>query len=210
MPFTHHYLEYRTVLLRELCHGACDNETTYGLNISEIEGGIFIRISRDNMFWYQPNGEPGGYSFSKTALLGMHPNTRVCKNEWCSSEFYWSNLFVFLLENETYYDEFNNMEITFLEANESGALVRIHSFAPPEPIPPKSLLNNTGALNINGYLLMKVQKQINNEWQDYQIIVNENIPRIIQPNSYLALDLIWNEIGFTPTQEGDYRVYASF
>jgi len=77
---------------------------------------------------------------------------------------------------------------------------------------PKSKIQNTGANNIQGYLLMKVEKNVNGEWQDYQIVVNDletGTLRSIEGNSYLALDLIWNPYDVYIYEEGDYRVYVS-
>jgi parallel beta-helix repeat protein len=73
----------------------------------------------------------------------------------------------------------------------------------------KSLINNTGKDIIHGDLLMKVQKYDGTKWQDYEIIVNDSTPKTILPGKYLALDTVWADHGyFTPTEQGNYRVYA--
>ncbi|MBL7147867.1 MAG: VCBS repeat-containing protein [Nanoarchaeota archaeon] len=76
----------------------------------------------------------------------------------------------------------------------------------------KSKIQNTGTNNIQGYLLMKVEKLVEGFWQDYQIVVNDlqtsNL-RTIEGNSYLALDLIWNPYNIVINEEGNFRVYVS-
>ncbi|MFH1209287.1 MAG: FG-GAP-like repeat-containing protein [archaeon] len=77
---------------------------------------------------------------------------------------------------------------------------------------PKSKIQNTGSYVIQGYLLMKIQKNINGVWQDYQVVVNDlqtGTIRTIQGNSYLALDTIWNPYNVMINQTGNYRVYAA-
>lgn len=74
---------------------------------------------------------------------------------------------------------------------------------------PKSMVNNTASNNITGYLLMKVQK-FTSSWVDEEIIVNDTALRIIEGNSYLALDIVWNDSGaYTTTEQGKFRVYTA-
>jgi hypothetical protein len=79
-----------------------------------------------------------------------------------------------------------------------------------EPPKAKSLIQNTGEVPIQGYLLMKVQKKVGLNWIDYEVVVDETTPRIIEPGDYLALDLIWNPLNVVIDQSGDYRIYAAF
>jgi len=78
---------------------------------------------------------------------------------------------------------------------------------------PKSKIQNSESTYINGYLLMKVQKKMENYfWQDYQTVINDletNTVRSIEPYGYMALDLIWNPNDIIIYEEGDYRVYAA-
>ncbi|MBU2633944.1 MAG: S8 family serine peptidase [Nanoarchaeota archaeon] len=77
---------------------------------------------------------------------------------------------------------------------------------------PKSKIQNTGSLSIQGYLFMKIQKNVSGVWEDYQIVVNDlqtSTLRTIEGNSYLALDLIWNPYNVVISEEGNYRVYAA-
>jgi len=129
-PLTHYYLEHRNNLGLNNWNGPpYTNETTYGLNISKINNrGVLLRIGRDDMYWYS-NGQPEGYYWSPTWLLTMHPNAEVCGEE-LSPEGCWnfnsvSTIFTMLLKNETYSDNLNKMNITILDMNESGALVKI-------------------------------------------------------------------------------------
>ena len=73
---------------------------------------------------------PIGDWSTKTYLLSMHPNAEMCKIIYdgtlvCETPIFVASYFSYLLEGETYYDEFNKMSISVLEANESGALVKI-------------------------------------------------------------------------------------
>jgi len=73
---------------------------------------------------------------------------------------------------------------------------------------PKSQILNTGSIDITGYLFMEVQKSVNKTWQSHQVVVDETAPRTVEAESYLALDLIWNEQNVTINELGNYRVYA--
>jgi len=89
-------------------------------------------------------------------------------------------------------------------------------FIPPLPILPKSLINNTGPDSIMGYLLIKTQKEVNGQWMDYKLVLDElnqtvygtNL-RIINPGEYLALDLIFNPYNIRINEAGKYRIYAA-
>ena len=73
---------------------------------------------------------------------------------------------------------------------------------------PKSMINNTMTIDINGYLHMEIQKNIDGTWQAQQVIID--LQQVTIPaNSYLALDTIWQENGaYTTTELGEFRVYA--
>jgi len=83
----------------------------------------------------------------------------------------------------------------------------------------KSQIINREKTDLNGFLTMKVQKYINDHWDDVDIIV-ENIGQTIpcfntvfstsNKIKGLALDEIWNPIGWTATQPGQYRVNVEF
>ncbi|MBI3027625.1 S8 family serine peptidase, partial [Candidatus Woesearchaeota archaeon] len=74
----------------------------------------------------------------------------------------------------------------------------------------KSKIQNTGTTNIQGYLLMKVQKQTEYGWQDIKTVVNEDRQRIIRAGEFLALDTIWKDSGaYLVNESGALRVYAS-
>ncbi|MBL7148178.1 MAG: S8 family serine peptidase [Nanoarchaeota archaeon] len=104
-------------------------------------------------------------------------------------------------------DQDTKPEIMFVKEN--GGLAIFEYIYPKLP---KSLINNTGTNNIQGYLLMKVQKLVEGFWQDYEIVVNDSETgtlRNIEGNSYLALDLIWNPYNIVINEEGNFRVYVS-
>lgn len=85
---------------------------------------------------------------------------------------------------------------------------------------PESKIINEGNLQITGYLVMKVQKNIGGSWTDYQTIADETTPRTVEPSppgSYasgrdtqLKLDSIWNSANVRINEPGAYRAYASF
>ncbi len=126
---TSYYLECRTEFEAENITQEYNNEITYGLNYSEIENGVLIRLARDNFYRFDENGEPVGYYFPRTWLLSMHPNAEIIIDYGSHLEYnhrpYVATDFGFLLEGETYYDEFNNMAITVLDTNEEGGLIEI-------------------------------------------------------------------------------------
>ena len=80
----------------------------------------------------------------------------------------------------------------------------------------ESKINNTGSTNISGYLFMKIDYYDtgSEEWVLEQVVVNETTPRIINSESFLALDTIFNEekvgTGSFEHKNGTYRVYAAF
>ena len=78
----------------------------------------------------------------------------------------------------------------------------------PQPRPQSKLVNNE-YFDLTGYLTIKIQKQIQGNWVDYQTIVN-NLQKTIPSNNLIKLDLIFNPTGFTPTEAGQYRVIAEF
>ncbi len=130
---TDYYIEYRTnfdkIKSKEWLLNLLNNKTNYGLNFSLIEKGILITLGRNNMYAYE-GGITQRYLSTWTFLLTLHPNSRVCETRddgdgVCFNESLFSSYFAMILPGETYADEFNKMRITILEANESGALVKV-------------------------------------------------------------------------------------
>ncbi len=81
-----------------------------------------------------------------------------------------------------------------------------------EQIPVESTIFNAGPTELTGYLIMKIQKQVDGEWQDYREIVNEfaaNNPRTINPNEKLNLADIFNSKNYM-AEEGSFRLNAEF
>ena len=75
--------------------------------------------------------------------------------------------------------------------------------------PGKSQIKNSSNQNVAGLLSMKVQKKVGVQWVDVQSILS-NSSKTIPANGVLALDLIWNPLGFTANQSGTFRVFGEF
>ena len=75
----------------------------------------------------------------------------------------------------------------------------------------KSMINNTGSTAFNGYLLLKIQKNVSNVWSDFKIIINDTSSRNITNMTALALDTIWFNAGaWTSNETGTFRVFGQF
>ncbi|MBU2100570.1 hypothetical protein KKG83_04320 [Candidatus Micrarchaeota archaeon] len=99
-PPTHYYIEYRLL----------DSD------IFQRGYGVFIVIGKDD--WSRPTEDVKG--FENGWLLNLHPgNSEICGDTGCE------DLYFFLEENQTYYDQFNEMSVSVLSADESGALIDI-------------------------------------------------------------------------------------
>jgi len=75
----------------------------------------------------------------------------------------------------------------------------------------KSIINNPLDSELNGRLLMSILKFNNDErdWRDFETVFDDNIN--VPAQDSLALYELWeNSGGFSPTQEGDYKVSAEF
>ncbi len=135
---TNYYLEYVETIDKEYLFGVYSqcSEDTYGINLTSPEGGLLLRLGRDNMDWY-----------TQTWLINTHPNAQICcGNNPCKTDSYYSNRFAFILEGETYYDELNEMNITFIEQTPEGAIVRVVTQYTLE-----GDINGDGLLNIDDY-----------------------------------------------------------
>ncbi len=101
---THYYVEYRT------------QPNIWPIGNDTLNGkGVFIKLG-------------GSESHNPLSLLIMNPNAQECWIDEYSDQylcFDYSNYYSYLLKNETYSDSFNQMNITVLDMNESGALVKI-------------------------------------------------------------------------------------
>ena len=76
---------------------------------------------------------------------------------------------------------------------------------------PQSILNNLGNNVINGYLLIKIEKEDNGEWRDYQVVIddlNEQLERTISPKNFIKLDELFNLKNIKIVEGGAYRVVA--
>ncbi|MEA2036998.1 MAG: S8 family serine peptidase [Nanoarchaeota archaeon] len=75
----------------------------------------------------------------------------------------------------------------------------------------RSMIHNTGTIDITGYLLMKVQKRDDDwNWDDFSTIVDDLSPRTIAPSKKLALDKVWAENGYyMPDEKGHFKVYVA-
>jgi subtilisin family serine protease len=82
------------------------------------------------------------------------------------------------------------------------------------PTRPKSQILNKGSANIQGYLLMRVQKkQTRGGWANVRTIVNDtktSTLRTVPAVAALGLDTIWKNAGaYKTTGTGTFRVYAA-
>ncbi len=75
---------------------------------------------------------------------------------------------------------------------------------------PLSILKNTGAKPLVGYLLIKVQKLVGVRWSDEQAVIQDASVRTIQPSEVIDLRNIWNSQNYIAKEEGKFRVYVGF
>ena len=76
---------------------------------------------------------------------------------------------------------------------------------------PSSYIYNKDSISLTGYLTVKVQKYINNNWNDVKTVVNDISPRTIAPDGYINLNNMWIQAGgYTTDLVGTFRVYAEF
>ncbi len=105
---TNYYLDYRSPI-----------EFQIGMDYYETEG-VLIRLGEDE---FSPD------IYYNTLALTMNPNKQVCYEDPNGGDkeicYETSNNFAYLEKNETYTDNLNNMTITVLDTNESGALIEI-------------------------------------------------------------------------------------
>ena len=77
---------------------------------------------------------------------------------------------------------------------------------------PKSMIQNKIDQDIVGKILLKVQKenQENFNWEDFKTVVVDSVARTIHPGEIIALDTEWAEAGYwIPDFNGNYRVYGA-
>ncbi len=72
---------------------------------------------------------------------------------------------------------------------------------------PQSKIENTGYIDITGYLNMKIQKYQNLSWVDYELVIS-NQSKLV--SDVVKLDFIFNPENVTINEAGTYRVYAEF
>ena len=70
------------------------------------------------------------------------------------------------------------------------------------------IVNNENS-DLTGYLTIKIQKQSQGNWYDYQVVIN-NIQKTVPAKNLIKLDTIFNPTGFIPSEAGQYRVIAEF
>ena len=54
---------------------------------------------------------------------------------------------------------------------------------------------------------MKVQKLVNEEWQDYQSVIDSNY--LILSQDYLDLAMVWDAENVVVSESGSYRIYTA-
>jgi subtilisin family serine protease len=75
-------------------------------------------------------------------------------------------------------------------------------------IRPQSKIVNLGSENVSGNVTIKIQKKINNVWQDYSVVYNKH--KTIVPQEVVKLDALFNPRGYSINETGEYRVYVEF
>ncbi|MCK5149759.1 S8 family serine peptidase [Candidatus Pacearchaeota archaeon] len=89
----------------------------------------------------------------------------------------------------------------------------------PQPERPQSKIVNHGNFDLTGNLIIKIQKKVGEEWQDYLIPVNQEIT--VPVNCLIKLDVGKDDLGnqvfagfnnldVSLNETGEYRVYAEF
>ena len=129
-PLTHYYLEYWNEnlplsYLYDVDDGAFQSEDFYGLNATNITEAVFLRLGRDSIY-----AEGGYISNTRTYMTSNHPNACVYieGQEPCEDQIFAPAVFAYILEGESYYDKFNRMSITLVEARDDGAVVDIDDY----------------------------------------------------------------------------------
>ena len=72
---------------------------------------------------------------------------------------------------------------------------------------PQSKIQNNGTLDLNGFLNIKVQKNVDGSWIDYQSAV-ANEPMLVPAAGLIKLDELFNAKNVLVAEPGSYRVYA--
>ncbi|MFH2028031.1 MAG: VCBS repeat-containing protein, partial [Nanoarchaeota archaeon] len=72
---------------------------------------------------------------------------------------------------------------------------------------PQSKIVNTGKIDLEGNLIIKLQEKSGDDWQDVSIVINQ--PEIIKSGETLKLDQLWNPNDVKTSVVGKYRVYAA-
>ena len=126
---THYYLEYWNEnlplsYLYDVDDGAFQSEDFYGLNATNITEAVFLRLGRDSIY-----AEGGYISNTRTYMTSNHPNACVYieGQEPCEDQIFAPAVFAYILEGESYYDEYNKIRIDVLELTEEGALIKVIS-----------------------------------------------------------------------------------
>ena len=100
-----------------------------------------------------------------------------------------------------------NDEVLLSKENVLVTINKVLGIAPSQESG-KSVIVNQGETEIEGYLVIKIQKQVDKGWINYRIINKDRRLRIIEPSQTIDVEQIWNENGgFKPTEQGNYRVY---
>ena len=96
--------------------------------------------------------------------------------------------------------------------------VRIRQYASSEPVYSMgseetvgSIINNLGAYNTSGFLVMQVQYNNSGTWQTVATVINDTSRRNISAGGTLSIGSIWNAVSWNTAANpaGLYRVYAA-
>lgn len=74
---------------------------------------------------------------------------------------------------------------------------------------PQSRLDNFDNVDIKGFLNIKIQRSVNNTWEDYRTVL-ANKELTVPKNGFVKLDVIFNPLNVSISEAGNYSIYAEF
>ena len=150
----------------------------------------------------------GGTSMLSIADIDKNNNMELIAGiDNLFSEDHKSFIFAWDLEEKIYQAEWPMFQ------HDSGHTGNYNYGKEPSSEKPQSKIVNNADIEINGILLMKLQKKLTSgNWADFQVVTNQSVS--IPAKSLIKLDVGgnygWNLKNVKVPVSGNYRVYASF